>query len=51
MADSFFLGCPADMEAGQLFPNLHFLSKTIQEPALPAGCDKIQLNAVPKSSA
>ncbi|KAG0156417.1 hypothetical protein PDIDSM_3595 [Penicillium digitatum] len=37
--------------AGQLFPNLHFLSKTVQEPAVPAGCDRIQLNAVPKSSA
>ncbi|CAI7660332.1 unnamed protein product [Penicillium palitans] len=46
-----WLWCPTDVEAGQLFPNLHFLSKTVQEPALPAGCDKIQLNAVPKSSA
>ncbi|KAJ5498256.1 hypothetical protein N7453_007307 [Penicillium expansum] len=46
-----WLWCPADMEAGQLFPNLHFLSKTVQEPAVPAGCDKIQLNAVSKSSA
>jgi hypothetical protein len=45
------LGCPADVEAGQLLPNLHFLSKTVQEPALPAGCDRIQLSPVPKSSA
>ncbi|KAJ5503249.1 hypothetical protein N7463_006123 [Penicillium fimorum] len=42
-----WLWCPADTEAGQFLPNLHFLSKAIQEPALPAGCDKIQLNAVP----
>ncbi|KAJ5486201.1 hypothetical protein N7530_000501 [Penicillium desertorum] len=46
-----WLWCPADVEAGQLFPNLHFLSKTVQEPALPAGCDRIQLHPVPKSSA
>ncbi|EKV16004.1 hypothetical protein PDIG_23590 [Penicillium digitatum PHI26] len=46
-----WLWCLADLEAGQLFPNLHFLSKTVQEPAVPAGCDRIQLNAVPKSSA
>ncbi|KAJ5824259.1 hypothetical protein N7447_006599 [Penicillium robsamsonii] len=42
-----WLWCPTDTEAGQLLPNLHFLSKAVQEPALPAGCDKIQLNAVP----
>ncbi|KAJ5228557.1 hypothetical protein N7489_009265 [Penicillium chrysogenum] len=46
-----WLWCPADVEAGQLLPNLHFLSKTVQEPALPAGCDRIQLSPVPKSSA
>ncbi|OQE39073.1 hypothetical protein PENCOP_c007G04262 [Penicillium coprophilum] len=42
-----WLWCPADVKAGQFLPNLHFLSKTVQVPTLPAGCDKIQLNAVP----
>ncbi|CDM26848.1 hypothetical protein DTO013E5_6959 [Penicillium roqueforti] len=46
-----WLWCPTNFEAGQLFPNLHFLSKTVQEPALPEGCDRIQLNAIPTSSA
>ncbi|KAJ5964470.1 uncharacterized protein N7479_004346 [Penicillium vulpinum] len=46
-----WLWCPADMAAGQFLPNLHFLSKSVQDPALPAGCDKIQLHAVPQSSA
>lgn len=45
------LGCPVDAEAGQFFPNLHFLSPSVQEPAVPAGCDKINLQAVPKTSA
>lgn len=45
------VGCPIDTAAGQFFPNLHFLSKSVQQPALPAGCDKIKLLAVPKVSA
>ncbi|KAJ5207032.1 hypothetical protein N7491_002337 [Penicillium cf. griseofulvum] len=46
-----WLWCPADTEAGQFLPNLHFLSKTMLVPALPAGCDKIELHPVPKRSA
>ncbi|KAJ5348346.1 uncharacterized protein MYU51_015151 [Penicillium brevicompactum] len=46
-----WLWCPVDAEAGQFFPNLHFLSPSVQEPAVPAGCDKINLQAVPKTSA
>ncbi|CAI7662519.1 unnamed protein product [Penicillium glandicola] len=46
-----WLWCPTNAAAGQVFPNLHFLSKSVQEPAVPSGCDKIQLSAVPKSSA
>ncbi|CAG7953258.1 unnamed protein product [Penicillium olsonii] len=44
-----WLWCPVDAEAGQFFPNLHFLNKNVQEPAVPAGCDKINLQAVPRS--
>ncbi|KXG53800.1 uncharacterized protein PGRI_008500 [Penicillium griseofulvum] len=46
-----WLWCPADTKAGQFLPNLHFLSKTMLVPELPAGCDKIELHPVPKSSA
>ncbi|KAJ5543181.1 hypothetical protein N7535_005610 [Penicillium sp. DV-2018c] len=45
-----WLWCPTDFQAGQFFPNLHFLSSKVQEPAVPAGCDKIELHAVPKKS-
>ncbi|CAG8297193.1 unnamed protein product [Penicillium salamii] len=44
-----WLWCPVNAEAGQFFPNLHFLNKNVQEPAVPAGCDKINLQAVPRS--
>ncbi|KAJ5142945.1 uncharacterized protein N7515_001732 [Penicillium bovifimosum] len=46
-----WLWCPTDLQAGQFFPNLHYLSSKVQEPAVPAGCDKIELHAVPKKSA
>ncbi|KAJ5788375.1 hypothetical protein N7457_003365 [Penicillium paradoxum] len=46
-----WLWCPTNVEAGQFFPNLHFLSKSVQEPAVPEGCDKIELHAVPAKSA
>jgi hypothetical protein len=50
-ADFIYTGCPVNAEAGQFYPNLHFLSKSVQEPAVPAGCDKINLQAVPRTSA
>ncbi|KAJ6080034.1 hypothetical protein N7467_009787 [Penicillium canescens] len=46
-----WLWCPVDAAAGQFYPNLHYLNKNVPLPALPTGCDKINLEVVPKSSA
>ncbi|KAJ6175822.1 hypothetical protein N7485_002736 [Penicillium canescens] len=47
----FLPGAPSTPPQANFYPNLHYLNKNVPLPAVPTGCDKINLEVVPKSSA